>query len=59
MSDVGGAEILCLAGQTLDRAEELAERIRTDGTSLFEGRAAPKRGAQPYRASVSAARSRP
>jgi hypothetical protein len=31
MRDVGGSEILCLAGQALDRAEELAERIRIDG----------------------------
>jgi hypothetical protein len=34
MSDVGGNEISCLAAQTLDRAEELAERVRTDGMMI-------------------------
>jgi hypothetical protein len=34
MGDVGGSEILCLAGQTLDRAEELAERVRGDGVMI-------------------------
>jgi hypothetical protein len=34
MGDVGGSELLCLAGQTLDRAEELAERIRADGVMI-------------------------
>jgi hypothetical protein len=31
VSDVAGSELLCLAGQALDRAESLAERIREDG----------------------------
>src|SRR5580704_11125296 len=34
MGDVGGSELLCLAGQTLDRAEQLAERIRADGVMI-------------------------
>jgi hypothetical protein len=34
MRDVGGSELLCLAAATLDRAEELAERIRTDGVMI-------------------------
>ncbi|WP_130578843.1 hypothetical protein [Bradyrhizobium sp. Leo170] len=31
VSDVAGVELLTLAGQTLDRAEALAERIAADG----------------------------
>jgi hypothetical protein len=34
MGDVGGSEILCLACQTIDRAEELAERIKADGVMV-------------------------
>jgi hypothetical protein len=34
MSDVGGSEILCLAAQTLDRAEELADCIRAEGVMV-------------------------
>jgi hypothetical protein len=31
VDDIGGVELLCLAGQALDRAESLAEAIERDG----------------------------
>jgi hypothetical protein len=34
ISDIGGIELLCLAAQSLDRAESLSARIAEDGETI-------------------------
>ena len=42
ITDVGGIELLCLACQALDRAENLADAIARDGATIYSRTGVPR-----------------